>query len=90
MRSHTKEKPFCCTVCGALFSQGYHLKRHLKVQHVCGALFSQGYHLKRHLRVQHEFQDTELTAYAQCVPLGSPAQVLVLRMREVVPVAWWS
>ncbi|CAL8354369.1 unnamed protein product [Boreogadus saida] len=33
MRSHTKDKPFCCPVCGKLFSQDYHLRRHLKVQH---------------------------------------------------------
>uniref|UniRef100_A0A3B5BB77 Zinc finger protein 585A-like n=1 Tax=Stegastes partitus TaxID=144197 RepID=A0A3B5BB77_9TELE len=36
MRTHTKEKPFTCPICGTTFSQSYHMTRHLRNQHGAG------------------------------------------------------
>ncbi|XP_077428115.1 uncharacterized protein LOC144055734 [Vanacampus margaritifer] len=33
MRSHTREKPFRCPDCPTVFSESYHLTRHMRVQH---------------------------------------------------------
>ncbi|XP_028259738.1 zinc finger protein 271-like [Parambassis ranga] len=36
MRTHTKEKPFTCSLCDTTFSQSYHMTRHMKNQHGVG------------------------------------------------------
>uniref|UniRef100_A0A3B4B4H8 C2H2-type domain-containing protein n=1 Tax=Periophthalmus magnuspinnatus TaxID=409849 RepID=A0A3B4B4H8_9GOBI len=36
LQTHTKEKPFTCSLCTMTFSQGYHMTRHMKVQHGAG------------------------------------------------------
>jgi len=55
-RTHTKERPFGCGVCGQLFARGHDLKRHWKIHSAdkpfacdgCGKSFSRSDALTRH------------------------------------------
>lgn len=36
MQTHSQDKPYSCFLCAMTFSQGYHLVRHMRVQHDAG------------------------------------------------------